>query len=218
MQYCTAAKRVYLLGKKGLVKEDFDPNDLGNMVPSTSKRNSYSDAIFPSTLNERVRLFQRRFTYRILPGSAYQLTDVQRQMMVLAAWRDAKNLPISPFLVAETLGIDIGPIPDECKTRFEEWEWFQKKLAEVGINIQAQSQITMAQVQMALAQMMQEQQASQLGQGLGMLGMQTGLGEGGLSMDDLSKRPPGRPPSSQSPPTMVTQSDGRQVMSESEGQ
>ena len=214
MQYCTAARRYHLLGKKGLVKEDFNPDDLGNMVPSTEKRTLYSDAIFPSTLNERVRLFQRYFTYRILPGSAYQLTDVQRQMMILQAWRDPKNLPISPWLVSETLGCDIGPIPDECKTRFEEWEWFQKKLAEIGISIQAQGQISMAQVQLAIQQAMQEQQAAQLGQGLGMLG-ELGGGEG-IGMGDLSARPPGRPPSGNSPPSMQTQSDGRTIVSESD--
>lgn len=206
MQFCTAPKRYHLIGKKGLTKEDFD-YDPGNMIPS-------GNSIFPTTLNERARQYGRRFTYRIMAGSAYQLTDVQRQMMILQLWRDPKNFPISPWTVAEAFGIKIGTPPEDLRTELELWEWWQRKQAEVGIDLQAQGQITMAQVQMAIQQAMQQQQAQQIMTGLGVMGAG---GEGGMpdmlsgingtAGTDLEKRGQGRPPSGNEAPHIVNKGD-----------
>lgn len=216
MQFCTAPRRYHILGDRGLTREDFD-YDPGNMIPA-NKFSSYGDSIFPTTLNERARLHSRRFTYRIIAGAAYQLTDIQHQMMTLQLWRDPKNFPIGPFTVASMFGINLGVVPEEAgKTEIEQWEWWQRKQSQLGIQLQAQGQITMAQVQMAIQQAMQTQQANQIMTGLGAM-MGGGEVEGGeidsLATTDLDKRSPGRPPSGAEPPHMVNKGD-RTVIAES---
>ncbi len=220
MQYCTAPKRYHILGRKGLTNEDFD-YDPGNMVPSKEKMVAYGSNIFPTTLNERTRLYSRKFTYRIMPGAAYQLTDVQRQMMILQLWMDPKNFPISPWTVAEAFGIKIGPIPEGLTDELKAWEWWQRKQAELGIQLQGQGQIEAAKIQLQIQQAMQQQQAMQALSGLSMLAPQDDQSIdpnaiNGLSGTDLEKRGTGRPPSGQEAPSLQSKDGGtRQTITES---
>lgn len=232
-QYATVPRRFKVLAAAGMAKQDFD-YEPGTLVPK-----EYPGSIFPSTTNARIRQHLRRFSFTITPGSAYQLVDVQRQMMILQLWRDPKNYPISPWLVAQTFNLNIGEPPPELNNEFKRWEYWQKLNAELGVTIQANSQVIMAQVQLAIQQMAQTAQGQQMLQAIlgasgsgdaGHLGALHALmseGESGASVPAASdllssggglgspQNRPGQPPSGHQAPQLVQKSDGRLTVSES---
>lgn len=213
MQFATAGARYEILGKGGLSKQDFD-YDPATLVPKDDDDDQ--DDIFPTTTLARIRQHQKKFSYRIMPGAAYNLIDVQRQMIILQLWRDPKNFPIDPWTVDEYFHLNIGPPPDGCKTMIERWAWWQKESAKLGSDIQSQAMIQATQTQMALQQMQQEAQAQQLGPAAAAIA-QSGQStlEGGGDTILPSTRPEGRPPSGQEPPRLEQKSDGRQTITES---
>lgn len=206
IQFCHSAKRFQILGKDGLTYEDWD-YDPGTMTPAPIDPDK-SNTPFPTTHMARVEQHQKGFFYQIVPGSSYNVVDVQRQMLLLQLWRDPKNYPMDPWTLAEIVGLNIGPPPEGANSMVERWEAWQQKSAQVGISIQQMATIAQAALQGQLQQAQMEQ---------ALMAMQAGLGGGAGSQNGAGTpegsvipagRQPGRPPSGQAPPALLSRSDG----------
>lgn len=213
-QYATANMRLKIFGRDGLLKEDFDWEP-GTMVPIDS------DRTFATTYSDSLRVFAARFYFNIVPGSAYRITDQQRQLMIFQLWRDPE-FPIGPYTVAKAFGIDIGEPPKDTTTELDQYWHFKEQSANFMIYMQAQAQLSLAQAQLKAQQMAMAQQGAMMMQGLGAMG--AGMGAPPAANGEQVAEPPpqrgreGRKPTAQAAPSLqnkVSAGEQRQTITES---
>ncbi len=187
-EFYTTARRFQLFGSDGLTPQDFD-YEPGLMIPDRMEGEPEGS---PSqySMAERARHYLHNFTFSIVPNSVYQVTDMQRQMLMLQLWRDGR-FPMDPRTVAEALNIpNFGK--DIDGTVIERWMQFQKLTMDLQQALQADAQ--QAQQQQVLGALMSQLMGGQ--------------------------ERAGRPSSGQAPPRMEERSDGqggtRTVISESD--
>ena len=215
LQYATADLRLRIFGRDGLLCEDFDWKP-GTMVPVSQKT-------FPTTYSDQLRTYARKFYFNIVPGSAYRITDQQRQLMLFQLWRDPE-FPLGPWTLAKAFNIKIGEPPQGLKSELDQYFYFKKQTADFMIAMQAQAQVTMAAAQLRAQEMAMQKQGEQMMNGLGALGMLGGMtappaanGEQVVPPPPLQQRAQGRPPTAQAAPSLENKVSGgeqRQTISE----
>lgn len=110
MQHYTLKRRVEVLGKDGVTKQDLD-FDPGNMIPSHTAdemeliKQGKMPASEPSRVDivKRARAHINTFAFSITPNSMNQLTSLTRKMLYLQLTK--AGFPIDPWTVAEVLEI-----------------------------------------------------------------------------------------------------------------
>lgn len=208
-QYYDAPRRVQLLGKDGLTREDFD-FDPGNMVPLAEEGDKRSRM-------ERAMDHHKLFSFQVAPNSWLNVSHTTQKMFMLQLFR--ANM-VDPWTIWDQFDVpDAGPMPAET---------VPERIAaakRLGImpgpppeQVAMQLQMQMLELQGQMQQMMQVMQAPQ--------GAPPGPGEappggpggppppGGKVQGPNSQG--GRPPSGAVAPHFETRDGGtRPVVSES---
>jgi hypothetical protein len=190
LEFDTTARRLQILGRDGITKEDFDfkPGSLiPDIVPGLAE---------DAPLMRKGLLHGRNFAFNITPRSAFNVTDIQNKLFLLQLWRDPKNFPIDPWTLAERWGIpNFGEAPSEATTVVDRWKAWMSLQTQFLAVLQVQQQAIMMQAQQEmLAAMGPEAQVAAGLQGM-MAQQQQGGGAGGGEQPTGSRRPQGRPPS-----------------------
>lgn len=133
----------------------------------------------------RVRRHAENFVFHVTPNSLHQITQLSRQMMLLQLFRS--GFPLDPWTIAEAMDLpNFGPAPEGTKNIIERFVAWTRMRGEIAMEMQAEAAAAA--------------QAATGGAGLGAL---TGA------------NPPGRPPTGQEPPKIVSKDGGtRQVVEE----
>jgi hypothetical protein len=199
-QFYDARRRMFLLGKDGMVQEDFD-FDPSTMVPASLPNEPMISGDFISSRADRAKLHLRNFLTRITPSSLHDQTNTRRQLTLLQA---SKVNPVlaDPQLMAETLNIpNWGKLEgDTVLERWTSWMNIQKELGmeqafDMG-KVQLMLQMLMMQMQMGMSP--EGQMAQQLS---GIAGALNGSGAGASNSGQVPAQPAvggatrGRPPS-----------------------
>jgi hypothetical protein len=198
-QWYSAPRRIELLGKDGVSREDFD-FDPANMVPA-----GHGDRA------TRTMKHQKLFSFQVAPNSWLNVSHTTQKMFMLQLLRE--NL-MDPWTVWKQFDVaDAGPQPAETvpeRIKYaKELGLMQGPTPEL---VQAQLKLQIQQVQMQLLQMQQMMQQIQMGPEAGGA-PPGGAGPGGSSPP---KGQQGRPPSGAIPPHFETRDGGtRPIVSES---
>lgn len=144
-QHYDLARRVQVLGKDGVVEEDFDYHP-GDMIPSHTHdefeqiRTGRMKPEQGSRLSniERAKMHQNSFYFHITPNSMHQITQLTKKLLLMQLFR--AGFPIDPWSVAEAFDIEnygdptqIGKIlgteiPSDKFGRWLAWMEFKQKL------------------------------------------------------------------------------------------
>lgn len=214
MEFDTTRKRLQILGKDGLTWTDFDYNP-GQMIPADVPGVGQDEPLLRKAL-----IFGRQFAFAVTPNTIFEFADTQNRMLRLQLWRDGR-FPMDPWTLAEDWNLgNFGDPPAD--SIFERWQIWSTASAKFMAAVQVEAQKIMAQGQMEIQAEMAKQQLQQQilqamagsPQGAGML-----LGNPSQGPENGTNHRPGRPPSGQEPPELITKHnpDGteRQVISES---
>lgn len=203
-QWYTAPRRIELLGKDGLTREDFD-FDPGTMVPMGEG----------SRMN-RAMAHHKLFSFQVAPGSWLNVSHTQQKMFYLQLFRDQM---LDPWTIWDQFDVpDAGPMPAETVPErivaAREQGLMQGPTPEI---VQTQLALQMAQLQQQLL-MIQAQMQQMMG-GVPPPGAAPPDGGGPPSAEGPKVGPKahgGRPPSGQQPPHFATRDGGtRPVIEES---
>lgn len=209
-QFYTLEDRIKILGKDGITEEDFDfepgtliPSSLPNepkINPTTGiKDDQYG--IYLSTELERAKKHINNFKTTIHPTSLHQITHMQKKLLNMQATKIYPDFPlVDPETLAKQLDIENwGQI--EGDTVLEKIVNFKKMQERFGLKTKFDSALLDLMIQQLAQQQSPEGQMQGAMQNLaGAIKGENGNGEG---------KNIGRPPSMQSPPTLVQKSDGR---------
>lgn len=196
-QWYSAPRRIELLGKDGVSREDFD-FDPATMVP-----------VGDGDRATRAMKHQKLFSFQVAPNSWLNVSHTTQKMFMLQLLRE--NL-MDPWTVWEQFDVpDSGPKPAETVperiTRAKELGLMQGPTPEL---VEAQLKLQLQQVQMQLLQM--QQMLQQMGAPPGTMPP----GEGPPPPPEGPPGRPGRPPSGEVPPHFETRDGGtRPIISES---
>jgi hypothetical protein len=190
-QWYTAPRRIQLLGKDGISKQDFDM-DAGTLVPKG-----------PEPRRERAIKHQSLFSFQVAPNSWLNVSHAQQKMFYLQLFREQV---MDPWSVWNQFDItDTGPEPaDTIPARIV-------KARETGLMQGPTPELVMAQLQQQLLQIQQQIQQLQMPPGAAPPG-------GGPPSPNAGAGPTtdGRPPTGAVPPHQETRDGGmRPVVSES---
>lgn len=131
-QFYSTARKVRILGDDGFTWEDID-FDPGNMIPSHMPGESTArESVFP--VWKRLRAMLSQYKYTIEPYSQAQVTRSARAAQMLMMY--FRGFPISPWTVARSMNIDIGPKPKGTTNDMEEWVAFQHMQRELAQELQ----------------------------------------------------------------------------------
>lgn len=171
---------------------------------------------------------------QIVPGSLHQITQTKAKMFALALWRDGR-FPIDPQSIAERFEMNqFGELPGSLPTMLQRWAAWKKVEVQMAVTqmkaqmvgqaegqVEAEKTLLMAQAE-PLLQALQELIGAGGGGGDASAGQTTdtsGSGQTAPTNGSATGRPPGRPPSGEEPPHLVTKKDEsgapRPVVSES---
>jgi hypothetical protein len=146
-QHYDLPRRVQVLGKDGVVEEDFDFKP-GDMVPSHTpdeyeriRRGDMSKDTGSRLSNiERAKVHQNSFYFHITPNSMHQITQLTKKLLLMQLFR--AGFPIDPWSVAEGFDIEnygdpsqLGKIlgtdiPSDKFGRWLAWMEFKQKLGQ----------------------------------------------------------------------------------------
>jgi len=205
-QWYGAPRRIELLGKDGVSREDFD-FDPATMVPAG-----------PESRAERAMRHQKLFSFQVAPNSWLNVSHTTQKMLMLQLLR--ANL-MDPWTVWKQFDVpDIGPqpaetVPERIKIA-KELGLMQGPTPEL---VQAQLKLQLGQIQMQMLQMQSMLQQLQMGGAPpgpgGPAGPPSPPGPGGAPTGP--KGQVGRPPSGAVAPHFETRDGGiRPIVSESE--
>ena len=226
-QFDNTKRRIQILGADGLVNEDFD-YDPGQFVPTGLP----NEADFGRA--KRLKAWGSKFNFSIIPNSSFNITDMNQKLLYLQLWRDPKNYPIDPWTIAEVLNLpNFGKPPAD--TIMDRWKAWQDYILQYQLDkqIEAQTQMGMAQMQMQQMQMMMQlMQDPRMAAMMDILGAAGVGGPGGVggkagqppsggqipammgiapsqagNVNGGGSAPPGRPPSGGEPPKLEQKSD-----------
>jgi hypothetical protein len=209
-QWYSAPRRIELLGKDGLTREDFD-YDPGTMVPAGEKR---PDGSTPPRM-ELAMEHHKLFSFQVAPNSWLNVSHAQQKMFYLQLFR--ANM-LDPWTIWDQFDIpDAGPMPAE--TVPERIVEARKQGLVPGPTpeiVQTQLALQLAQLQQQLMMIQQQQQQMQMGgppqaapPGPG------GPPQGGPKVPGPTSQG-GRPPSGQTPPHFEVRDGGtRPIVAES---
>lgn len=192
-QWYDAKRRFELLGPGGNTVEDYD-YDPGSMIPSHLPGEDWTKPS-PMSAAERLRKFHAQFSFRVVPNSLHQITQMSRKLMFVQLWR--AGYPIDPWTMGEQLDIPFGPSPEGADSIHDRWMAWLAENSQFTATIQALAQVRAASI-------------------LGMSGMGApagpGGGEGGGGAKPnggpgLPRKSEGRPPTAGKPPH-IEQKDG----------
>lgn len=207
-QWYSAPRRIELLGKDGLTREDFD-YDPGTMVPAVEPK---PGAAAPSRM-ELAMEHHKLFSFQVAPNSWLNVSHAQQKMFYLQLFR--ANM-LDPWTIWDQFDIpDAGPMPAETvPERIVEARKLGLVPGPTPEIVQTQLALQLAQLQQQL--MMIQQQAAQP---MGMPGAAPpgpgGPPPGGPKVPGPSSGG-GRPPSGQQPPHFETRDGGtRPIVAES---
>jgi hypothetical protein len=145
-QHYDVSRRVQILGKDGVVEEDFDFHP-GDMIPShtpdeyeliRSGRMKGSDGSRLSNI-ERAKIHQNSFYFHITPNSMHQITQLTKKLLLMQLFR--AGFPIDPWTVAEGFDIEnygdpaqVGKIlgTDIPSDKFGRWLAWKELLQKLG--------------------------------------------------------------------------------------
>lgn len=203
-QYYDTPRRMQILGKDGVSLEDFD-YDPGHLIPD-----KVAGTPDDSSTMDRAQRHHRNFSFNVAPNSFLNASHATQKMFMLQLLR--ANL-MDPWTVWDNFDVvDVGPPPAETVVEriiaAKKIGLMQGPTPEM---VQGQQALMMAQLQMQLAQLQQQQFVNgPVGQGAPPGGPQgnptRGIGPGG-----------GRPPSGAVPPHMEMKDGGtRPIVSESQ--
>ncbi len=200
-QWYNAPRRIELLGKDGLTREDFD-FDPGTMVPMGE-----------GSRMERAMEHHKLFSFQVAPGSWLNVSHTTQKMFYLQLFR--ANM-LDPWTIWEQFDVaDAGPMPAE--TVPERIVAARQQGLMPGPTpdvVQTQLALQLAQLQQQL--MMIQQQMQQMAMGGQPAPPEPGGGEGGGPKVPGPTSKGGRPPSGQVPPHFETRDEGtRPVIAES---
>lgn len=215
-QWYNAPRRIELLGKDGLTREDFD-FDPGTMIPEGD-----------GSRMERAMKHHMLFSFQVAPGSWLNVSHTQQKMFYLQLFRDQM---LDPWTIWDQFDVpDAGPMPAETVPErivaARKTGLMQGPTPEI---VQTQLALQMAQLQAQLLQIQQQMQmmaappgAAPPGPGgpTGPGGPEGGGGEAppeeGPQGNVGPKAKGGRPPSAQQPPHFETRDQGtRPIIAES---
>jgi hypothetical protein len=231
-QYYPDQRKMAILGEDG--RPQYFNFKRSMLVPDgfmDKEKRSDKRFLIPDNM-EKARVARSECALQIVPGSLHRITQTKDKMFMLALWRDG-NFPIDPQSLAERFDISqFGELPGSLPTMLQRWAVWMKvkvttqvammKMQMVGQaegQIEAQKALMMAQAE-PLLQALQEL----IGQGGGSETGGSGPSSGSESSGNgngasATGRPPGRPPSGEEPPHLVTKKDEagspRPVISES---
>lgn len=209
-QWYTVPRRVELLGKDGLTREDFD-YDPGTMVPGPTEEQKAGGAA-PSRM-ERALEHHKLFTFQVAPNSWLNVSHAQQKMFYLQLFR--ANM-LDPWTIWDQFDVtDAGPMPAET---------VPERITEARkLGLMPGPPPEMVQMQLAL-QMLQLQQQIQAMQAPppppgaappGPAGPPPPGGPAGPKVPAPNSQG-GRPPSGQQPPHFETRDGGtRPIVAES---
>jgi hypothetical protein len=207
-QWYSAPRRIELLGKDGLTREDFD-YDPGTMVPAGEPR---SDGSRPPRMDLALE-HHKLFSFQVAPNSWLNVSHAQQKMFYLQLFR--ANM-LDPWTIWDQFDVpDAGPMPAET---------VPERIVEarkVGLVPGPTPEIVQTQLALQLAQLqMQLMQIQQMASG--------GMPPGEAAPPAPGGAPPGgpkvpgpnagggRPPSGQTPPHFETRDGGtRPIVAES---
>lgn len=211
-QWYTAPRRIELLGKDGLTREDFD-YDPGTMVPSGEPRADGSTSPRMDLALEHHKLF----SFQVAPNSWLNVSHSQQKMFYLQLFRAQM---LDPWTIWDQFDVpDAGPMPAETVPErivaAREQGLMQGPTPEI---VQTQLALQLAQLQQQLMQIQQMMAAPP--------GMPPGAAPPGPSGPPPGGGGPpgppgpnsggGRPPSGQVPPHFETRDGGtRPIIAES---
>lgn len=209
-QWYSAPRRIELLGKDGLTREDFD-FDPGTLVPAGE-----------GTRQERAMEHHKLFSFQVAPNSWLNVSHTTQKMFMLQLLRS--NL-MDPWTVWTQFDVpDIGPYPAETVperiVKAREQGLMQGPTPEL-VQAQLQSQLQQLQMQQIQMQqmMMQMMAQQQMGGGMPPGGTPPQMGPapaGGPPAPPGPNASGGRPPSGAVAPHFETRDGGtRPVVSES---
>jgi len=197
----TARRRFDIRGKDGLSKEDFT-YEPGSICPSHLPGEDQSKAS-PTPIGERLRQFYKLFNFNVVPHTAHQITQTQRQLKILQLWRS--GYPIDPWTIGKEFDIPFGEAPANALTIHDKWKAWMEESTKFTAATQAQAQLIASMI-------------------LSQAGMGGPPAPGGGQPTNGSEQPPagmphrneGRQPSAQVAPHMETRDGGtRPIISES---
>lgn len=183
-QFYTTKRKVQILGASSITDEDYD-YDPGNMIPSHmpwEKELQKENRASQHSQIERAKYWHEQFSFKIVPNSMHQITQMTRKLLYLQL--EKGGMPLDPWTKAEVFDIpNFGPAPEGATTIIERW------MAWEDMKVERQLEIA------------QKLQAAGIG----------GPGGGGGGGHQ-----PGRKPSGQQSPRMVSKDGGtRQTIAES---
>jgi hypothetical protein len=204
-QWYNAPRRIELLGKDGLTREDFD-YDPGTMVPAGEKR-------FDGSLPPRMELameHHKLFSFQVAPNSWLNVSHAQQKMFYLQLFRAQM---LDPWTIWDQFDVpDAGPMPAETVPERI------VKARETGLMPGPTPELVQTQLALQLAQLQQQLMMIQAGP-------PPGAAPPGPSGPPPGGGPPkvpgpqsqgGRPPSGQVPPHFETRDGGtRPIVAES---
>jgi len=199
LEFDTTAKRLRILGRDGVTKEDFDFKP-GSLIPDVVPGLPYDAPLMRKGL-----LHGAQFAFNIAPRSSFNVTDIQNKLFYLQLWRDPKNFPIDPWSLAKAWNLpNFGEPPPEATNMIDRWKAWMTMITEFQTVLQIQQQAIAAQAQMALLQQMGPEAMLQAGaagmaQQQGLTPSQAGPGSNG--------RPEGRPPTAGAMPSIEQKQD-----------
>lgn len=207
-QWYTAPRRIELLGKDGLTREDFD-YDPGSMVPSGEPK---EDGSLPPRM-ELAMEHHKLFSFQVAPNSWLNVSHAQQKMFYLQLFRAQM---LDPWTIWDQFDVpDAGPMPAETVP--------ERIVAarEQGLMQGPTPEIVQTQLALQLAQL--QQQLMQIQQ---MMNAPPGMPPGGAAPPGPGGPPPGgppgpksqggRPPSGAVPPHFETRDGGtRPIVAES---
>lgn len=124
-QFYTTAKRIAVLGPKGLTFEDFD-FDPGTLIPDMISMGFKEADGNPLPKYERAREFMRFFTYQIAPGSLLAASEVTDKLMYLQLSRMGF---VDPITLLEKLSVpniaSAAVLESAGSTIMERLQWAQ---------------------------------------------------------------------------------------------
>lgn len=201
-QWYNAPRRIMLLGKDGLTREDFD-YDPGNMVPAGG-----------GSRMERAMDHHKLFSFQVAPNSWLNVSHTTQKMFYLQLFRAQM---LDPWTIWEQFDVpDAGPSPAETvpeRIIAAKHQGLMQGPPPELVQMQLQAQLLQLQQQIVQIQGMMQQMASGVPPGAG--------GPGGAAPPQPSGPPGptsqgGRPPSGAVPPHFETRDGGtRPVVSES---
>jgi len=205
-QFYSLPRRLRLLGKEGLTKEDLDFDPM-NMIPATLPNESPSQVadngnkVYSSTRLQRAKLHIANFSTSIERTSAHEITSMQRKLMKfqLAKVNPANGI-ISPETLAKEAGVkNWGVLKGD--TELEKIASYLDIQTKLGIRKMLQEAAGQAMIQQAMQSQTPEGQAAEALKGL------AGAAAGANGNGTLGHQLPGRPPEFQEAPRLEDKGD-----------